>query len=348
MFRLLLIFWTLALGATSAAGAEASPPPANTGKALVDSHHAKSRRCFECHKQSDDPAFKAIVKRECIQCHPKGWYKGKLDALAKEPETPANSATQHASGQGPGMSVPMYYDKSRFGDAPGEMIKIPAGEFVRGTNNRLPDEGPQHKVTLPTFLIDKFEVTNLQYKKFLDATRRGAPDHFVNGQIPDGKADHPVVFVTWHDAKAYCEWAGKRLPNDKEWEKAARGLDGRTFPWGEVFDINKVNSPVRWGNLNLIGDTTPVGAFEGGKSPFGLYDVSGNVWEWTSSNYEQYPGNTRPSENYNGNYKVLKGGSWWDCSFYQCGISAPLYNRSFFHPMTKNNSFGFRCAKDAK
>lgn len=348
MFRKLFVCVALLMVVDGAAAGEVSAPPVNTGKVLVDSHHAKSRRCFECHKQSDDPAFKAIVKQECIQCHPKGWYKGKLDALAKEPEVPANSPTQRASGQGPGMSVPMYYAKSRFGDAPNEMIKIPAGEFIRGTNNRLPDEGPQHAMTLPAFLIDKYEVTNLQYKKFLDATRRAAPDDFVNGQIPDGKADHPVVFVTWTDAKAYCEWAGKRLPTDKEWEKAARGVDGRTFPWGEVFDINKVNSPVRWANLNLIGDTTPIGAFEGGKSPYGLYDVSGNAWEWTASGYEQYPGNTRPSENYNGNYKVLKGGSWWDCSFYQCGISAPLYNRSFFHPQTKNNSFGFRCAKDAK
>jgi formylglycine-generating enzyme required for sulfatase activity len=345
--RNVLLALTCAIAAPAvAATAPAAPPGAN--KALVDSHHAKSRRCFECHKESDDPAFKQIVKESCIECHPKGWYKGKLEALAKEPEMPANRPTQRASGQGPGMSLPMYYPRTRRGDSPGEMIKIPAGKFIRGTNGRLPDEGPQHEITLPAFLIDKYEVTNLQYKKFIDAAQRPAPDHFVGRNVPEGKADHPVVYVTWNDAKAYCEWAGKRLPNDKEWEKAARGTDGRTFPWGEEFDINKVNSPVRWANLNLVGDTTPVGAFEGGKSPFGLYDVSGNVWEWTASGYEAYPGNTRPSENYGGNYKVLKGGSWWDCSFYQCGISAPMYNRSFFHPLTKNDSFGFRCAKDAQ
>lgn len=177
-------------------------------------------------------------------------------------------------------------------------------------------------------------------------THRKSPDHFENRTFPEGKADHPVTFVSWHDAKAYCDAAGKRLPTDQEWEKAARGTDGRTYPWGEVFDINKVNSPVRWGNLKLQGDTTPVGAFDGGVSPYGVHDMAGNVWEWTDSWYLPYPGNTKITENYGEKYKTLKGGSWWDCSFYKCGISAPVYNRSFFLRNTKNKTFGFRCAKD--
>lgn len=180
------------------------------------------------------------------------------------------------------------------------------------------------------------------------ATGRRSPDHFVNRTFPAGKADHPVTFVSWHDAKAYCAWAGKRLPTDEEWEKAARGTDGRMFPWGNQFDINKVNSPVRWGQLKVEGDTTPVGAFPEGASPYGLHDVSGNVWEWTDSWYRAYPGNKKPSENYGEQYKTLKGGSWWDCSFYKCGISAPVFNRAFFNAKVKNASFGFRCAKDDK
>ncbi|MES1982053.1 MAG: SUMF1/EgtB/PvdO family nonheme iron enzyme [Pseudomonadota bacterium] len=246
------------------------------------------------------------------------------------------------------MSVPLYYNDTRIGKDPNPMVLIPAGKFTRGSDHRLPDEGPQYVADVPAFLIDKYEVTNLQYKQFIDATNRKSPSHFRNRTYPEGKVDHPVTYVSWHDAQAYCEWAGKRLPTDIEWEKAARGTDTRDYPWGDDFDVNKLNSPVRWKALNVEGDTTPAGAFEGGKSPYGLYDMSGNVWEWTASWYTQYPGNTWPSENYGEQYKVLKGGSWWDCSFYRCGVSAPVFNRSYFKQNVKNSSFGFRCAKDEK
>ncbi len=223
-----------------------------------------------------------------------------------------------------------------------------------GTDVRLSDEGPQHTVHLPSYWIDKYEVTNLQYQQFIEATGKRAPDHFaslrvgVNRTFPAGKADHPVTLVSWHDANAYCDWASKRLPTDQEWEKAARGTDGRMFPWGNQFDINQVNTPVRWERLKQAGDTTPAGAFPGGASPYGALDMSGNAWEWTASWYQAYPGNKKTSENYGEIYKTLKGGSWWDCSFYKCGISAPVFNRAFFNTKVKNASFGFRCAKDDK
>jgi formylglycine-generating enzyme required for sulfatase activity len=216
-----------------------------------------------------------------------------------------------------------------------------------GFDDRMPDEGPQHKVYLDSYWMDLYEVTNAQYKKFIDATKRRSPAHFRNRTYPPGKADHPVTEVTWYDAEAYCTWAGKRLPTDQEWEKAARGTDGRMFPWGNEFDVNKANTPQRWATLKQEGDTMPVGSFPEGVSPYGLYDMSGNVWEWTSSWYKAYPGNTHPSENYGEQYKTLKGGSWWDCSFYKCGMSAPVFNRAFFIRGTHNKSFGFRCAKDA-
>lgn len=256
------------------------------------------------------------------------------------------SASNAASAPTMGMSVALYYSPSRLGPAPSPMVRVPVGAFTMGTDERLPDEGPAHQVTLDAFDIDVFEVTNLQYQHFIEQAGRRAPDHFASRQFPSGKADHPVTFVTWFDAQAYCQWAEKRLPTDQEWEKAARGSDGRTFPWGNDFKMHAANTPVRWGVIGQEGDTTPVGAFADGVSPYGLFDVSGNVWEWTGSWYLPYPGNNRDSENYGEKYRTLKGGSWWDCSFYQCGISAPVFNRSFFSPKVKNATFGFRCARD--
>ncbi len=306
----------------------------------VNGAQAQGSDCVACHIDQHIPQIKPD-ENSCNTCH-----------QDKTPQHVAQStaagSNQQNKGLPPGMRLPLFYSPSRLGDKPNEMVLIPAGSFTMGTDERLSDEGPAHKVELPAFYIDRYEVTNLQYKAFIDASNHRSPSHFVNRDFPEGKSDHPVTYVTWQDAVDYCQWAGKRLPSDAEWEKAARGTDARSFPWGEEFNLHAANTPVRWEALKQEGDTTPVGAFEAGVSPYGLYDMSGNVWEWTSSWYENYPGNTKPSENYGEIYKTLKGGSWWDCSFYQCGISAPSYNRSFFLRTTKNSSFGFRCAKDAK
>lgn len=226
--------------------------------------------------------------------------------------------------------------------APPGMILIPEGPFIMGSDDRWPDEGPTHTVFTDRFYIDKFEATNNDYKKFVDASGRQPPVHWVNGQVFTDIGRHPVTFVTWFDANDYCHWLGKRLPVDIEWEKAARGTDGRWFPWGNDFDAKKANTP----QLKL-GGTAPVGKFPQGDSPYGVSDLSGNVWEWTASWYKAYASNKRPTENYGEKYRVLKGGSWVDCSGYHCGISAPNFNRSFFNPATKNKGFGFRCALSA-
>lgn len=305
--------------------------------------------CRGCH-MAEVVTLARPALSECRECHSESMAmpEAVIIATAEESRTAEEAPMPTRNERGPGMSVTMYYDDSRVGAEPNTLVLIPAGKFTRGTNTRLSDEGPEHQVTLKAFYIDQYEVTNAQYKKFIDATGYKSPQHFENRNYPRGKVDHPVVFVSWTDAEKYCTWAGKRLPTDEEWEKAARGSDGRNFPYGNEFDHNKTNGPVRWTQLKQEGDTTPVGAFEEGKSPYGVYDLSGNVWEWTASWYRAYPGNTRPSENYGDQNKTLKGGSWWDCSFYQCGISAPAYNRAFFLKGTKNKSFGFRCAKDAE
>lgn len=293
--------------------------------------------CAECHTNLNHRALNITNAAECASCH-KEKGAAHIAAIAR----PNMQATRLLKKVAAAATRP-----SANGDQPGPMVLIPAGEFLMGSDERLPDEGPQHKVNLSAYWIDIYEVTNEQYKAFIDATGRRSPAHFSNRTYPQGKADHPVTEVTWYDAEAYCAWAGKRLPTDQEWEKGARGTDGRMFPWGNEFDSNKANTPQRWVLLKQEGDTMPVGSFPEGVSPFGLYDMSGNVWEWTLSWYKAYPGNTHPSENYGEQYKTLKGGSWWDCSFYKCGISAPVFNRSFFLRGTHNKSFGFRCAKDA-
>lgn len=310
---------------------------------LKSLHHSREiERCATCHTQTD---FSRLdLTRGCSSCHENGERGGPLRPLAG-----AKSADPElADGDTLGLEGEMYYEGTRFGAAPGPMVRIPAGEFQMGSNDRLSDEGPEHTVPLDAYLIDTYEVTNLQYQAFIEATGRRAPDDFENRAAPRGKADHPVTFVNWFDARDYCAWAGKRLPTEQEWEKAARGTDARIFPWGDEFNIRAANTPVRWARLGREGDTTPVGAFTAGASPYGLQDMSGNVWEWTASWYLPHPGNTTKSENFGEIYKVLKGGSWWDCSFYKCGISAPTFNRSFFNARVKNSSFGFRCANDAE
>lgn len=331
------------LTAVSALAVAAQPP---------QDHFHTPEACVRCHPEG--PNLSAILELPdsgCLGCHTEeALRKGFAKATTAKPDPRESDLAAFAPaaplGPNEGMRFPQYPPESRLGDQPNEMVLIAAGPFIRGTDERLADEGPRHSVEVPAFWIDIYEVTNLQYKKFIDATGRRSPDHFRNRTFPAGKADHPVTFVTWDDAAAYCQWAGKRLPTDVEWEKAARGTDGRSFPWGNEFDVRRANTPIRWQALKQPGDTTPVGAFDGGVSVYGLYDVTGNVWEWTDSWYQAYPGNTTPSEAYGERYKTLKGGSWFDCSFYKCGISAPVYNRSFFAKRTKNDTFGFRCARD--
>ena len=347
MYKSISLWAFIALAVIQPCFAAASLP--ETAKTAPADHFHIDKSCLTCHSAGVDTA-KVLKQNDnsCLQCHTTAQIRqsfvkaNQRAALHPKKDIPIPMGTPQ-----PGMRYPMYSENSRLGAEPNAMILIPAGEFIRGTNHRLPDEGPQYKVTLREFLIDRYEVTNLQYKKFIDATARHSPDHFRNRTYPAGKADHPVTYVSWDDANDYCAWAKKRLPTDLEWEKAARGTDGREYPWGNEFDTKNANMPLRWKALKQDGDTTPVGAFEKGASPYGVYDMTGNVWEWTSSWYEAYPNNKTASESYGQRYKTLKGGSWYDCSIYKCGISAPVYNRAFFVKRTKNDTFGFRCAKDS-
>jgi len=189
------------------------------------------------------------------------------------------------------------------------LIYIPTGSFTMGSNDEEREQ-PVHLVILSGFWIDKFEVTNIRYATCVNAGVCSPPsqtDHFAD---PD-YANHPIVFVDWNDAKNYCEWAGRRLPTEAEWEKAARGTDKRFYPWGN--DYNKWCERVNY--KECVGGTTPVGSYPTGASPYGVLDMAGNAWEWVSDWYSEsfYSADdlmTNPFGPFVGEHRVLRGGSW--------------------------------------
>jgi rhamnose transport system permease protein len=224
-----------------------------------------------------------------------------------------------------------------------EMVEIPAGPFTMGDDGTDPNEAPAHVVDLPTYYIDKFEVTNADFAMFVEATgyqtqAEARGDKKSWRTYFEGKDNHPVVKVTFSDAQAFCEWMGKRLPTEEEWEKAARGTDERDFPWGDLWDTTRAN--VRLAGLR---STAAVGSFFGGASPYGVEDMAGNVWEWTNSPYVAYPGSTYQDPQYSDEARVTRGGGWFDD---QKQVSTT--NRSAALPQTANDDLGFRCVADSR
>ncbi len=221
---------------------------------------------------------------------------------------------------------------------PPDMIHIPAGEFIRGSDDS-PDERPKKKIYLDDFYIDEHPVTNREYTEFIRDTKHKYPEGWIKGTYPSGKDDHPVVGVSWEDAKAYAEWAGKRLPTEAEWEKAARGSDGRRYPWGDNFDKDRCNTLPAG-----IGDTTSVGRHSPeGDSPYGVTDMAGNIWEWVADwydeNYYRLAPDRNPLSPRDGRYKVARGGSYLDAGSY-----ARITYRYRYSPSTRLDILGFRCA----
>ena len=222
------------------------------------------------------------------------------------------------------------------------MVLVPTGEFIMGSSTGEADERPERQVYLDAFLMDQNHTTVEQYATFLEATSHDAPPEW-NIMSRAMHQKRPVVNVEWADAAAYCTWAGKRLPTEAEWEKAARGTDGRTYPWGNEAPT-RVHANLRketWSNHYVL---STVGSYEDGKSPYGINDMAGNVWEWVSDWYDADYYKTAPLRNpkgpTTGMSKVVRGGSWGSGSQ---GLRAA--ERETHVPSFQGYGTGFRCAK---
>ncbi len=267
-------------------------------------------------------------------------YKGKEELAAISSGQPAKARVLQPL---PAQDFSMY--KTLVGDDNREMVEVPEGPFTMGIPDGDPDEGPAHPVYLQSFYIDFKEVTQADYDRFLSMTKREKPkvpvfeDEIAKLVSPD----YPVVGVTWNDAFGYCRWAGKRLPTEAEWEKAARGEGKRRYPWGDKFDYPYANVDGQEDNFQYLA---PVGSFEVGRSPFGLYDAVGNVAEWVMDNYaaDYYQkGPYRDPKGPEGEdvYKVIRGGSWRESR-----LGARLTKRFSAKAWRTDATVGFRCAKD--
>jgi formylglycine-generating enzyme required for sulfatase activity len=231
--------------------------------------------------------------------------------------------------------------------APGEppMVNIPEGFFVMGFDGTqaLEDERPSHRVWLDTFAVDEHEVTTAQYAAFLSATGRSVPWQWETVDL-NQHAERPVIGVDWHDAQAYCRWKGKRLPTEAEWEKSARGTDGRLYPWGNQAPTKEVANFALGARFSYSQVLLPVRSYEQGKSPYGLYQMAGNVYEWVqdwyATNYYEMSPDRNPQGPEQGQFKVMRGGSWSDLPKYLL-----TYGRFKLSPETRNSYTGFRCAK---
>jgi len=227
------------------------------------------------------------------------------------------------------------------------MVLIPDGEFLMGSDDGFfGGELPVHRVHLNAFYLDTYEVTTSRYATFLHASGRTAPKYWNHARQVEHR-EKPVVGVDWHDAQAYCAHYGRRLPTEAEWEKAARGTDGRWYPWGNDPPTKQHANFDQCCAFNEYGVLTTVGSRPAGKGPYGVHDMAGNVMEWVADWYDENYYRTSPARNphgpSNGQYRVLRSGSWGDIP-----IGILTVTRDWTTPMYRTDRIGFRCAQDVR
>jgi formylglycine-generating enzyme required for sulfatase activity len=251
-------------------------------------------------------------------------------ALNKNPTTESSRPTQ-------GSQPAMQTEKPA---PPTGMVYVPGGTFMMGRDNGVDEaERPAHQVNVKPFFIDTYEVTNEDFEKFVKATSHRTPATWKNGSFPlalTGAKRTPVTGVTWDDANDYAQWAAKRLPTEEEWEFAARGTDGRLYPWGSNWQPGSANA-------NGVGIPLLEVGMSKGTSPFGAFDMVGNAWEWTASDFRAYPGGRLPADEPGGELKVIRGGSYESTKDY----ATTTYRTGWPARGAKTyDQTGFRCVKD--
>jgi formylglycine-generating enzyme required for sulfatase activity len=244
---------------------------------------------------------------------------------------------------------------------PEGMVLIPAGPFIMGTEDLaleelaqdfgiakpwIEDATPAHRVDLPAYFMDQYEVTNAEYMRFVEA--RGVPTlpHWSNNRPAPEQRSLPVVYVSWMEAQAYCQWTGGRLPTEAEWEKAARGMDAYLYPWGNQFERGRANVGGVTAGLHAVGSHPK------GNSPYGLSDMIGNAWEWIDGWYEPYPDSPYTMPEYGKRYRVIRGLSWAGLGHFEeevldqvVAAQARVTYRWYLPPNAAVEDVGFRCAK---
>lgn len=244
------------------------------------------------------------------------------------------------------MAAPQDYSmyKTLIGDEGREMVQIPGGPFTMGSDEGDPDEAPAHPVYLAPFFLDLKEVAQGEYDRFVRMTKRGTPlvPVFEDDLSKIQRPELPAIGVSWADALAYCRWAGKRLPTEAEWEKAGRGEGRRQYPWGDEFVNGRANVDGAEDGFQYLA---PPGSFEAGRSPYGVYDMTGNVAEWVADTYDEHYYRKSPFRNppgpEEGQHKVVRGGSWRETPH-----GARLAKRFQAKMWRTDSTIGFRCAKD--
>jgi len=242
----------------------------------------------------------------------------------------------------PAQDFSMY--KTKIGDEGRQMVQIPEGPFTMGSNDGDPDEAPEHQVYLKGFYLDQKEVTQEEYMRFAKMTKRAMPriEVFDDDQSKILKPGLAAMSVSWDEAAAYCKWAGKRLPTEAEWEKAGRGESKRKYPWGDKFVTNAANVD---GSEDGYKYLAPPGSFDTGRSPYGLYDMTGNVAEWVEDSYSEHYYKKSPFRDpkgpENSDLKVVRGGSWRETEH-----NARLSKRFAAKHWRTDVTIGIRCASD--